>query len=81
VNMKHKKIFPIPSDIRWCLYLSGKIPTGEVGHICKGFDTGHAVMSLFTMEDNKPTWVTEHCTHCKEKLPIDIKETLRFITL
>jgi hypothetical protein len=79
---KRIKVFPIPSDPRWCIYLDqdGK-PTGEMGHICKGFKTGWAVMGLFTVRGGKPDWAFNACLHCDDAVPEDTKSTLRFIQL
>lgn len=77
-----KKVFPIPSNPRWCIYLDEKNkPTGEMGHICEGFKIGYAVVGMFHMEGKKSAWHMEECTHCKEEMPDDTKPTLRFITL
>ncbi len=78
-----KKVFPVPSDVHWCIYLDcDNHPTGELGHICKGFKTGHAVMGLFFVgEENRVHWVGTMCTHCHADVPDDVEETIRFVSL
>ncbi len=75
------KVFLIPSDPRWCVYLDEKnVPTGDVGHICKGFKHTTSVETMFNLGATTVWWKTK-CAECEENLPDDMDPTLRFITL
>jgi hypothetical protein len=83
IPLMRKKVFPVPSDAHWCIYLDCENkPTGELGHICIGFKNGHAVMSLFSIGEEKHVyWIGKMCTYCHAGVPNDAEETIRFVSL